>query len=177
MLTFLSQSEKKNVRGEYLARLGTVAALLFTGVGVSAIVFAFPSYLFMKQQERIVNDRLQQVTHQTPQDTKNADKQLSLLKNTAVRLNPVATPSIYNTLEIIIGSRGKTALTSFSFDIVDTKAYNAALSGVAPTRDDLKTFTNKLSALKGISKVDLPISSFAQEKDIAFSVHFRLDTQ
>ena len=66
-------------------------------------------------------------------------------------------------------------LTNFSWMKVKDKT-NLAVNGVAPDRQTLIVFENRINASGYFSEVVLPISNLAQDKDIDFQIKFSLAT-
>ncbi len=95
---------------------------------------------------------------------------------TALILKP-DTPMLAVTNIIDIINKNKTSriiLTSISYSKLTAEVPIIGVVGIARNRQSLVSFTQELERDEHIVSVDLPVSSFAKETDIPFSLNIKI---
>jgi len=172
MLNLLPEEEKKRLKREYTVRYLIVIFLAIIFTGIIYFVLAFPSYVIskLKQQEltaiiaeldRVDISKGVPVTELSLIDI---NKKIGDLRGTGKEV------SIANIISEILNTvTSSIKINSFNYD----KNF-LMLNGMAKDRDGLTSFVKKLEENTLFTKVNLPVSNLAQEKNINFSIQISI---
>jgi len=174
-LTNLVPTERSRAfRQEYFRRLATVALVMLTVlIGIHAVLLA-PSYIYFKEQVAAKRTQLALLEGSlTSAEEQEVGARLKSLEDDRNHLNRLASYPAFSTLmrALLEVPRSGIVLTNFSFapGQGDAEA-RVMLSGVAETRTALREYNLALSSLPFVSKVDLPISTYAKETELPFTI-------
>ena len=158
----------------YGLRLGVVAAYLLSGVLVVTVVLMVPAYLYFHQAvvvrtqelaglgEELAGSEEQQVSARVKTLNDNA----TYLAQVAVRVSASGAVRAITAVP-----RPGVRITGISFSSgAPGKPSTMNLTGVAATREALRAYVASLKALPYITAADLPISAYAKESNIEFSL-------
>ena len=174
LTNLLPHSRIAALRRDYFLRLGTVAVLALVALVGTHGVLLIPSYVFIEQQTmaREMTLAALEATLATDEE-READVRLSALRDDTVylaRLESVSTASAA-IRAILALPRPGVQLTSFTFEPpAGEKEGRMTVAGMADTRNTLRRYSLELSALPFVTSTDLPISAYAKERDILFSI-------
>lgn len=172
-LTNLLPNERiRAFRRDYFFRLGTIVAFVVAvAIGVHAALLT-PSYLYLQETVSLARARLAELTN-TLAASEEAEMQarLTRLKGDSERLlalssSPSATGIIRTLLEVPHIGITITAL-SFKSPSPDGRL---TITGMAKTRESLRKFHLALSSLTFAKSAELPLSAYAKESDIPFTI-------
>lgn len=174
-INLLPSLDQRGLRRRYFMRLGTVA--LVAGMLVLAVhtLLLVPTYLFARSQVRAEQASLDTLTaaSQSSEEREVRTRQ-NALTATITSLNalsgaPTASASLRAVLAV---ARPGVALTGFSYQAPDPKTGlgTITVSGTASTRDALRSYDSALGALSFVKNADLPISAYAKETQIPFTI-------
>jgi len=173
-LTNLLPPERlRALRGLYFLRLATVAAVLLSGVALVHGVLLFPSYLYLHQQTREREASLAALSARLAgSEEQEVSARVAALTQDATHLarlasTPTASAAISAVLEI---PRSGIRLTGFTFAPVKDQAVAMTVSGVASSRESLRAYESALAAEPYVSSANLPISAYAKEAEIPFTI-------
>lgn len=179
-LTNLLPPERRHALARaYLFRVGTVALLLVASVIAVHGLLLLPSYLYMQERIAIAEGRLAELSERRAisgfEDL--STRIAAFTERAAVIQNLSQTPSAADTIRSVleIPQRG-ILLSSFSYTPPkpDGEGGTMLLRGTALTRESLRAFDSALDALPLVDSTDLPLSVYAQEADIDFSIALTL---
>ncbi len=173
-MNLLPDSRKRALANLYLVRVAVVAIVALSAVlGIHAALTT-PSLVYVNQ---VVRDRTQQLAGLGVQLAGEEDKQVG---ERVARLTQTATTLTQNAQGvsasgavraiIAIGHPGVT-ITGVSFargQAVDT--HRLSITGKAVSREALRSYASALGSLSYVRTVDLPISAYAKESNIDFSL-------
>ncbi len=175
-INLLPKKEQKKIRAEYIIRRRIILAEIVMSIIVTSIVMIIPLHLLNSQLQKEV------VLH-NEQDTENVKNNeikdaVSALNTKIDTLQQDAPQSMYDVISDIAELSGPNIhIRGFNFSIQDNFEQRLLLSGNADDRDSLLTFKQNLETETYVSSVDLPVSNFAQNTDISFSITIILRTQ
>jgi cell division protein FtsB len=178
-LTNLLPLERRKLHArEYALRLATIAAIaLSLLIGIHGVLLA-PSYLYLRDQIALRQSQLDTLSQERAasgyEDLAARIKSLSENANILIELQsaPSASESIHS---VLVLARGGIALTSFTFAPGNGKdTGRMTLAGTAATRESLRTFDRSLGSLAFVTSTDLPLSVYAKEKEIPFTITLSL---
>lgn len=174
LTNLLPRSQVRAFRRQYFLRLCTLACLLLTGVIIVHGLLLIPSYLFAQNEvsrETSQLDTLNANLHTT--EEAQVQKRLSNLSANVKYLDTLATSTTASAAlrATLAVPRTGITLTGFTFvPSVGTRPGTMALSGMAATRDTLRAYALALGALPFVTNADLPISAYAKDNDIPFTI-------
>ena len=172
MRNLLTLSFKSRLRQEYLLRLAAVSGWMLVIAMVMGVLALLPAYLLSRTNldaRSAEYERLQASVASLTTGTSGAP--ITLLKQ---KLEVLAAERddqrLTEALLTILVHRGESVgITSFNYAKGATETV-LKLRGVAADRDSLLAFQKALQLDGRFSKVELPVSNLAQEKDIEFDI-------
>lgn len=173
-MNLLPDARKKVLMHLYALRLGVVAAYLISGVLLITAVLMIPAYVYVHQTVQIRSAELAGLGEELAgSEEQQVSARVKSLNESAVYLTQVASrvsaSSAIRTITDI--PRNNVRITGVSFSAgAPGKPSTMNLTGVAATREALRMYAGSLKALPYISTVDLPISAYAKESNIEFSI-------
>ncbi len=173
MLHLLTEDYKEKVVKEYQKRAWTVFGIGVLSVVFVSTIFIIPVYVMSfgryldaqntKQHlDKEIALREDATTAQNIKDISSSLKALVLFKDKDL-------PSTYIEKLIAIKPRG-IKINNIIFTPSDDSATALDISGVADARSNLVVFSQSLKSDKVFSTVDIPLSNFAKERNIEFSI-------
>ena len=171
----LPAAKSRALRREYFVRLATVALALATILVVIHGILLAPAYLYAHTQatrEQADLDRINNSASSAQERAVNAQIQGVQADITYLgRLGSQATASGAIRAILAVPHPG-IALTGFTFTAPTEASKDAQMTvtGTASTRDALRAYVSSLGQLQYVSKADLPISAYAKDSAIPFTV-------
>jgi hypothetical protein len=173
-MNLLPDSRKKQLAQLYLVRVGVVGAILASLVlGIHAVLTT-PSLVHVRQ---VVSERTLTLSALGEQLADGEDKQVgervARLATSATELTQhaqAATASgVLRALTEV--SHEGVSITGMSFTRAQTPdGHRFTITGKATGREALRSYVATLGTLPYVKTVDLPISAYAKESDIQFSL-------
>ena len=174
LTNLLPPTRKKRIRSIYLIRLTTVCIAMITFIVLSSAALLVPSYIYLHQQNSLRETELEKLnTTLTLSGGKDVANRFASISQDTAYLARLATTSSATSVV--------TALTAVPHPGISISgmSYTPASKGVpgkmivngsATTRSALHAYIDTLNNQTFITNADLPISAYAKEKDIQFSV-------
>lgn len=174
-LTNLLPPERlRALRRDYFMRLATVGIAALSAVVIGSGALLVPSYLFLNREVRSRETQLHALDEQlVSAQGKQTNMRLSALSDSASYLARLATTSSATAVLRGVLSVPRSGITLNGFTYTPpAKATPGKLSlkGVASTRETLRAYDEALAALPFVTNADLPISAYAQDSDIQFTI-------
>lgn len=172
LTNLLPPERERGFRKEYFLRLATVAFALLALLVAAHAALLFPSYLYLADQASTARDRLAELDASLASSGEAAmNARLVGLKSEAERLNALASStSATAALSSVLGvDRSGVTITSLSYHAPAPDG-RMTVSGIASTRESLRRFDLALEALPGVVSADLPLSAYAAESNIPFTI-------
>ena len=175
MFNLLPSESKIAIRKEFKLRLAVLSTLALLITLLIAIILLIPSYLFSKAIEKEVLANKGIVEHSLRvQENETLKVDLAQARETLGVLSPSNAPSTSFVLDKITALKGKgISITKLEFTALADRTKQVQISGLASQRDTLLSFKKKLSESKLFSEINLPVSNFADQEDIEFSMNLR----
>lgn len=179
MFNLLPKQEKQGVRVEY-SRRRAVVVLAFLGASIAiGVVSLVPSYIMaslkasdIRETERTLKENI------AIRGRSDLNATVSTANKKIAALTPSTTEAAVSRIldEIAAQKSPDIRLTSVSFGRQgkDQSKTTMSVGGVAKDRRALSEFSNRLKRDEMFERADLPISSFAEEADIRFSMSITL---
>lgn len=172
LTNLLPQNRIRSLRQVYFLRLATVATLVLAGVAIVHGVLLLPSYLFVRAQ---VDEREMRLTALTTALAGAAEQEVSarvasISSDSAYLAKRAAAPKASTAAQAVLAvPREGVRLRGLSFSPREDGA-QMLLSGVAGSREALRRYEQALADEPYIASVELPISAYAKESNIDFTI-------
>lgn len=174
----LPEDRRIALRREYYLRLSTVALVLATIlVGIAGVLLT-PTYVYLSASAHAKQIRLANVRAALASADESAlSNRLATLSSDAAILTalsnaPSATAYFQELLAI---ARPGVTITALEYaQASGGQPAKLDVSGIAATRDALRSYQVALQAAPFVSSADLPVSVFAKDTDISFTISVTL---
>ncbi|MDB5190433.1 MAG: hypothetical protein JWN49_759 [Parcubacteria group bacterium] len=175
LTNLLPASFIRDVRQGYFLRVITVAIALAVFLVLVHGLLLIPSYLYTSSRVVSEQKELDTITNSLQSsEEKQANTRITALRANVTYLGRLSTlPTASAAVRALLAvPRDGIRLGGFTFTAPGTAAATGKMSvtGVASTRDSLRLYTLALQQLPFISSVDLPISAYAKESNIPFTI-------
>jgi hypothetical protein len=160
------------VRRDYFLRLATVGLLALSFAVVVHGALLLPTYQYLGQEAAARRVQLSRMDEElVTGGDKQATEELARVRADATYLGTLASvPMSAGVLRLVLAvPRAGVSLTGFSY-AADGKAEKVGITGVAATREALRNYDLALSSAPWAEKVDLPVSVYAKEADVPFTI-------
>ncbi len=159
---------------DYFLRLGVVIATLLTTLVIAAAVLLLSTYVFLVKASSVKEDRLAIIESTlSSADEKALSARLATLSDNVAILAMLAdapSASVIIRSALAISHPGIT-LSGFVYTpATDKKIGTLAISGSSTARDALRGYQLALQNAPFARSADLPISVYAKDTDIAFTI-------
>lgn len=174
LTNLLPPHRKRFLTREYLFRLGVVVIWLFVVLVLIHGLLLIPSYLYVHQQMASREEQL--MTLQTTQGGASEQElkaRVEALQTRAKQLIALGTqPSASGAVRAVLAApRPGIRIHGFTYVPSTTAtAHRMTINGTATTREALRQYLQTLDALPFITTAELPISAYAEVKDIGFTI-------
>jgi Tfp pilus assembly protein PilN len=162
------------VKQEYFIRLGTVTLFALAAIVLASGALLAPSYLYLNTEIQARSNQLSALEAQLGATVgSQASSRLSALSGNAAYLARLASTSSATAALRNVLSAPHTGISLVAFSITPAKHGNdgtMTLTGTASTRETLRAYNDALSHVPGVTNGDLPISAYAQDSNIPFSI-------
>lgn len=174
MFKLLTDESREKVSQEYKTRRLIVIILALILIAVIAIIGLMPSYILSNSREQEATEHLKLTAEiDNQEEGRELRTWLTDTNKKLVTLAPsldVDRPSDF--IEDVIDLKPVGAkITSFSWSKIKDKVI-LSVSGTASDRQNLLRFENNIKNSILFSDVTLPISDFANDRDISFQIKF-----
>jgi len=170
--TLLPLQDRKNLRSEYYIRLLIVAFCMASVVFVSGSILLLPAYWGARSEEQ---QQLKAIADLKQSKDKGNDlaiaKELSsdlvvleMLDKTFREERPSAV------IDRVVALRKDIELNMIAYSNLGNNSFGLVLQGIAPTRNSLLSFKDRLNDLGKDVRTNLPISELAKNADIPFTL-------
>jgi hypothetical protein len=176
----LPRSKVRALRREYFVRFACVAGWLTLFLLAAHAVLLIPTYQYSMQNSAAKQAELDAlVASQTTAEEAALAERLSSLRADAIHLERLAVlPTASARMGALLAlPRGGISLTGITFSREEEgMPLTMSVSGQAGTRDALRAYVSALETMPGVTKANLPISAYAKERDIPFTITLELQS-
>ena len=178
LTNLLSPERRRAFHREYFLRLGVVAALLASTLIVAAALLLLPTYVFLEKSFQTKEAHLASIesTLASVSEKKLSDR-LAALSADAATLTAIANaPSASAIIRAVLATaRPGVTLSSFDYTPAAPGSHGTlSISGTATTRDALRSYQLALQNAPFALAADLPVSAYAKDTNIAFTISVTL---
>ncbi len=175
MINLLPQKEKALITKEYHLRRLALYLEMVLALAVVAALLLLPSYVLSLYKKNAA----EQSYVQPPMTNQEENKELLSRANKGkaalsalVPEQPAKMPVELVTLITSLKTEDNT-ITSIKYTFKPPQSFEGVVTGIAANRQSLVAFKNALEAVPGLDKVELPVSNFAKDSNISFSLTIR----
>lgn len=159
---------------EYRLRLSVTALILISLLASVSALFLLPTYVFLTKSAVTKSARLANIESVlSSADERTLSAHLTALANNAkllISLGRAPSPSEI-VREALAVSRPGIKISGFAYEPAATKKPGTlAVSGVAATRDALRSYQLALQSATFATAAALPVSAFAKDAEIPFTI-------
>jgi len=172
MSNLLLETEEKHLHREYVTRMLIIYFVLASVLAIIAMVFSLPSYILAESRRGIVEEKLAVLEALiSGRQDKGSLEYVAAAKEKMSLLDLENSKHVSTLIERVIAlAQGDVKLLSFSLVRRPDIPPLLTIGGISPTRDTLVAFRRSLEKESSFSSVELPVSNFAKDKDIEFSI-------
>lgn len=178
LTNLLPEARKELIVREYRFRLGVVVTILFSLLVCVAAVLLVPTYIFLVANVNAKEARLTNIKASLSSgEEATLSKRLAILSSNASSLISLSNTSSVSALvrSVLAIPRPGVTLSGFAHTTGSGKTHGAlTLSGVAATRDALRNYQLALQGESFVSSAELPVSVYAKDSNIAFTITLSL---
>lgn len=160
-----------------------LVATVFFGIAtvlLVALILLLPSYLSINRQ--LANSIVQRSEYYSGRDAESEEQNRLLVEESKVLADELVR---HHNARFIVTDLFESILTSNSSGITFTtlsyeagtgkEASRLTVSGIAPSRQNLVTFSERLESVPHIADVELPVRSFVESTDVPFTIIVTLE--
>jgi hypothetical protein len=173
MTTILLEKNKEELKREYFLNFFRSVVWLTFFICLICLIFQITIYLSIKSEkdESLKNFNDSEQKERSSLITEYKDELLKM--DVLLKKFDLQKQSSAEIINFVYDSKPETvAIDSFSIDSADGGVF-VTVSGLSTKREDLLVFSKTLEQLKNVSEFDLPLSSFAKNTEIPFSLTFK----
>lgn len=171
MHNLLSPEEKKLVRREYYVRLASVFLVFVLCTLFIALFFLYPSYVISKQRE-VLAARNEEIFIQSV-EVRDEEALSKIIASTKQKMDALEASEEKNVSALVKAvlekKRPGIRVTDFTIK-TEEGTRTITLGGVASSRIALRSFVKDLEAVSFFKDVRIPVSDYADETNIDFSI-------
>jgi Tfp pilus assembly protein PilN len=165
---------QRATRRRYFLRLAAVVLILATFLIAAQALLLVPTYLYARDQSMLGQEQIEALggTGSTAETQEIAARSEALALAVADLSGLGSLPTASGALRGVLAvPHPGVALSGFTFSASNgTEPARLDVSGTADSRDGLRRYVAALAALSFVDSADLPISAYARESDIPFTV-------
>ena len=178
MANLITEKQKKKVRWEYQLRLISASLVLISLLGLFLLAYVIPYYISVSKKDLVVADKFQSVI--SVENKENVGESVSRIVNRT--LDEMAVAETYSQksdqasngfIKIINSQNDNIQVSRLSFSLINKDQAQFLISGVSKNRDGLVSFVEALKSEAGFASVESPISDFAKDTNIPFTVNIK----
>jgi len=175
MANIITEKQKKEIKRDYLVRLLSVCFIISSLLGVFFLAYVIPYYISIIQKDIRVTDQFASVIN--AENIENVGESVSRIVNkTLAQLDVIElynngdlSPSVYLS-KIIENKNSDIQLSKLSYNKIGNSQGSFSISGVSDSRESLVIFIEALKTGAGFTNVEIPVSNFAKDSNVAFTL-------
>lgn len=171
LTNLLPHARQLTEKREYLVRLATLSCIVATFVVVVHGALLVPSYLYLSEQVGLERARIAELDAALALSGEGElSTRVSTLKADAARLSAVSTSPAATTVLRAVLALPSNGITLSAFTFHAPPEGRISVTGTAATRESLRQYAAALETLTFAESTDLPLSAYARESDIPFTI-------
>lgn len=173
LTNLLPADAERALRREYFLRLATLSAFGLASIGIAFGALLLPAYIYVQEEVAARENHLADLSERlASSEAQELSTRLSMLESDAALLSalaekPTASAALRRVLEV---SHAAIQVTGLTFTAPVDGAGKMSVAGIANSREALRNYVRALDALPFVDKAELPLSAYAKETDISFTI-------
>lgn len=171
--TLLPADQKKTLLHEYRVRAAIVALFVIAGALLIAVAGEVPSFLKVYTDMTAAHAAIADINDKKAVNGTASIEKILASDKTLVTLFMSNTDKIRmsSVIDALLGLRQNIRLTSIALTRTP-KAVGIVVQGVAPTRESLLAYRDRLQSSVAGGPIDVPIGALTKSTDVQFSLQF-----
>jgi Tfp pilus assembly protein PilN len=173
VINFLPESSVRAFGRMYQARLASTVAVAVALLVVAHVALLTPTYLYIENEYMTRSAQLAMLAGEHAQEGQEAlSARVGALAKNTERLDAfLGKPRVSTFVQALLTvPQTGVSLYALSIDVPTLDGVTMRVSGTASSREELRAYHLALSTLPFVSSADLPLSVYAKESDIPFSI-------
>ena len=173
MFNLLPKAEKEAIRREYRTRLAIVVLWCSFTTLIVASILLIPSLLLSFEKEKVATQRFETLSRSVGDEHAAEFDTVLLAAKTRLSFLSHAPPKtfLYELMTRVVSLKPpRLSLSNFSLTSTTDGKRNLTVQGIAENRATLLSFEQALERSGAFEKVTVPISNFAKDTNIEFSI-------
>lgn len=172
MFKLLPEKEKRIIKKEYNLRRFVVVTIFVGAIFFIAIITILPSYItsiYKREETSQIMENTKKLSDL--KDEVSINNQLSEINDQIKILEPsLSYVDVFMLIQEVTSVRGNSIKIENILLKKEKEQYKLTISGIADNRESLLTFKRNLDNTEKFLSVDLPISNFAKDVNIDFTM-------
>lgn len=176
MANLITDKQKREIKVDYYVRFASVSLIVpISLLGIFLLAYIVPYYLSVSKKDAQVSEKFNSLLNIENKEnigesaTRLVSKTQEQMKVAELYVSNEFSLSAYFS-KIILSKNKSIQITQLATLPGQSKQKQFLVSGLAKNRDGLVLFINDLKTTAGFAEVETPISDFAKEKDITFTL-------
>ena len=180
MANLITEKQKNTIRVDYIIRLFSVSLFLISLLGIFLLAYIIPYYIAVGKKDLKVSDQFTSVIDVENKEnvgqsvTQIVNQTLDEMKAAELYSKNSITPSTYFN-RIIQNKNSSIQISRLSFNVIKKGQWQFFVNGVSKNREGLVVFIEDLKSKAGFTSVESPISDFAKNSDIPFTLNIKIN--
>ena len=179
MANLITEKQKKSVRADYLVRLSSLALVVpISLLGIFLLAYIVPYYFSVSEKDQKVAEQFNSVINVENKENvgesanRVVGQTLEEMKAVELYAQGGLIPSHYIN-KIIENKNSDISITKLSLIDAKNNQGQFMVSGLAKSREGLVNFIATLKSKAGFASVESPVSNFAKDQNIAFTINIK----
>lgn len=180
MANLTTEKQKKIIKVDYIIRLFSLSLLVPTSLlGVFLLAYIIPYYFSVSNQNLKVIEQFQSAINIENKEnvgesaTRIVTQTIDQLKVIELYNKNNLIPSLYFN-KIIENKNSNIVINRLSFNVIKQGQGQFLVSGISKNREGLVSFIDDLKNKALFTSVDSPVSDFAKDSDITFTLNINM---
>lgn len=174
MQNLLPKTQKDRLKKETRARLLTLFFMAVFTASVFGSLILFSLEIFLKNRQSELSLSSTSLEDAVPGGLLELNKEAELTNDKAIALAPDSAISVTNIFNKISADKPDGILIK-GFSYVSDNILAVTVTATADKRDDILEFVDRVRLRRGFSEVDVPVSNFAKDSDISFTMSLKIE--
>jgi len=178
MANLITEKQKNIINSDYWIRLFSLCLLMLSLFGLFLFAYVVPYYVSVDKKDAKITEQFKSVI--SIENKENVGESvLRMVSQTVDEMNAVELynkdtliPSAYFT-KIIENKNFNIQITRLSYNFIEKGQGQFLVSGISKNREGLVAFIEDLKFKAGFASVESPVSSFANDRDISFTINIK----
>jgi hypothetical protein len=178
MANLITEKQKKIIKQDYHIRLYAVSLLVLALLGIFFLAYLVPYYLSVSKKDLKVSELFKPVL--TAENKENIGESVTQTVNRTMEemrilefyIKDNLIPSAYF-IRVFENKNSNIKITKLSFNQIKKGQASILVGGLAKNREGLVSFIDDLKTKGGFPVVDSPVSDFAKDSDISFTLDIK----